>query len=814
MPKKDGKPSEFADNLKRLRGLGEKNKSSVADLLFQFFRFYAHEFDYSQYVLSIRMGKLLSKQDKKWYYAINNQLCVEEPFNTSRNLGNTVDEYSFRGLHLELRRAFDLISDAKLEEACEQYVFPKEEERVWSRPQPQPRPVLLRSSSQTHTTATRGGRGGHRNGRHNNNNNNYRGGGSSNRRASSSVPTYDPNMFAPAVNMQQDMWYQNPQLQYQYAQELMAQMAYQENMRQFQMYTQSPLFTQAAQNMAQPMMSSNSNSGQAPGTDQSRASSTDTAAMNASLRPDLFAVYGMTLGQPLFAQAPAGTVYGTYPSTPATPSGHSQEFRRPLQRSTVTTDKGAPASSSSLRSQSQPAARSQPVAYSAVNGQTPLPASQSTTSVTNLAPRNANGIPIPSFMPDEIDFDETPKARLTPPNSEAEKFPGYFATESPSAANKSRQQPQTSANGIAFGDIASQTPASGQNRRRLSTDQLPQSVLDRRMRRTSRSPSPSQLGHARAFSSGANHTTPASAATTSAQQNKDPSRPLVVNGSGLKASSILSPRQPAMAESQSGGETVTSSFDNPLQINSGHQQTAYAGLGLSESTGSDPAISSTISSLTDHSPITANGANAHGAVSSAEDISFRERIALMSAQHMNTLPATQGIYSMGGVMSPAHNQRVFSRQPQDAAIAPLDLAVSEERVKKSNGPETPLLSPVYEASASSPTSTRKSGVTVEEPNGQGNGRKPTWAGVSQQTVKTDEANQGSQDPLKQTKSLKAPPQTQKPNAPRENGHVRGARSESDGGWQKAGKGKKKALTVTQQGQAEPPPKYSSERKGG
>jgi hypothetical protein len=259
---------------------------------------------------------------------------------------------------------------------------------------------------------------------------------------------------------------------------------------------------------------------------------------------------------------------------------------------------------------------------------------------------------------------------------------------------------------------------------------------------------------------------------------------------------------------------MTASFDNPLQINSGLQQTAYAGPALGESTGSDPAISSTISSLTDQVPITANSANSHGAVSSAEDISFRERIALMSAQHMNTLPAAQGMYSMGGMMPPAQNQRVFSRQPQDAAIAPLDLAVGEERVKKPNGSETPLLSPVYEASASSPTSIRKTEVTVEEPNGQGDGQKQTWAGISQQTVKTDEANQGAQDPPKQAKTLKALPQTQKTNAPRENGHVRGARSESDGGWQKAGKGKKKALAVTQQGQAEPPPKYSSERKGG
>nr|6YWP_A Chain A, CutA [Thermothielavioides terrestris NRRL 8126]6YWP_B Chain B, CutA [Thermothielavioides terrestris NRRL 8126] len=128
--KQDGALSDFADDIPKLRGFGAKNKDSLAVLLFQFFRFYAHEFDYDKYTLSIRMGTLLTKAEKNWQYLVNNALCVEEPFNDGRNLGNTADETSFRGLHMELRRAFDLIAEGKLEECCEQYVFPKEEERV------------------------------------------------------------------------------------------------------------------------------------------------------------------------------------------------------------------------------------------------------------------------------------------------------------------------------------------------------------------------------------------------------------------------------------------------------------------------------------------------------------------------------------------------------------------------------------------------------------------------------------------------------------------------------------------------------------
>ncbi len=110
--------------------------------------------------------------------------CIEEPFNTSRNLGNTADDHSFRGLHLEMRRAFDLISEGKFEECCEQFVFPKEEERIFQKPTSVPRPILVRSSSQQHGGR---GRGGYRGGRQFSRNNN------NNRRASSSMAAYDAN---------------------------------------------------------------------------------------------------------------------------------------------------------------------------------------------------------------------------------------------------------------------------------------------------------------------------------------------------------------------------------------------------------------------------------------------------------------------------------------------------------------------------------------------------------------------------------------------------------------------------------------------
>ena len=94
----------------------------------------------------------------------NNRLCVEEPFNTERNLGNTADDTSFRGIHLELRRAFDLVKDARLAECMEQYNFPSTEEKVWEKPPPKPVPVLTRSRSQSQSSRGNRGGAGHRGG--------------------------------------------------------------------------------------------------------------------------------------------------------------------------------------------------------------------------------------------------------------------------------------------------------------------------------------------------------------------------------------------------------------------------------------------------------------------------------------------------------------------------------------------------------------------------------------------------------------------------------------------------------------------------
>ncbi|CAM1506097.1 Fc.00g057380.m01.CDS01 [Cosmosporella sp. VM-42] len=801
LPKPDGTVSDFADDLKKVSGFGNRNKSSVAELLFQFFRFYAHEFDYDKHALSVRLGKLVTKQEKKWNYGMNNQLCVEEPFNNNRNLGNTADEYSFRGLHLELRRAFDLVSESKLEEACEQYVFPKEEERVWSRP-PQPsRPVPLRSASQTHSG--RGGRGNHRGGgRHNNN---FHRGQNSSRRASSSVPTsYDTNLFMQQASMQQDLPWYNPHFQIQ--QDFMAQMAYhqQENMRL--LYTQSPAYMQQqAMAQQQQRMAATSTAGQQQSSERSRTNSFDNPPLSAPLRPDLWALYGMNnMGPSYFTQA--GTGY-TLPSSPATPSGTGHDFRRSLHRSNVTTDSGVSGSSSAQRSHSQPASRSPSSTLPPTGYFSP----HVVNSVPNLPPRHINGVPIPSFMPGDTDFDETPKARSNSPQSDEGKYPGYYLAENSSPRQVQQAQQQAAANGIAFGDGSNQS--SSPTRRGLSSDHSPQTILERRMRRTSRSPSP--LGHGRAFSVGTS-SAPLASVPFPGSQNQNLSRPLVVNGSGLKTSTISSPRQPPRPESSASEDSIASSFDNPLQINSGNSMSSYSADG---SVPPQPAQEEFVCGTLPERPlVVANGTSTPVATAPAEDPSFRERIALTNNLYLNSPYLVQQEPTPSGTsrLSPSTRQKLMSRQPQNGVIAPLDLAIAEHRIHNPLGPETAHLSPVYETRTPSPTVVRKfDGSAKQDKIVTPSDTKASRTEALKSGPKPGERAQVLQDGPRSPKAQKPVPHAQRVNGVRENGHVRGAKSESDGGWQKAGKGKKKTTNgLGQQGQGEQLPKHESERKGG
>ena len=148
----------FARDVEALKKMGARNTESVGQLFFRFFRYYGFEVDYEKTVISVRQGKVVDKSDR-WQRQQNNRLCVEEPFNTSWNLGKTADDTSFRGVHKELRRAFDFASQADLDSCCEQYVFPKEEPRSAAIPIQRPAQTVTVQPSRN-SRGNRGGRNG------------------------------------------------------------------------------------------------------------------------------------------------------------------------------------------------------------------------------------------------------------------------------------------------------------------------------------------------------------------------------------------------------------------------------------------------------------------------------------------------------------------------------------------------------------------------------------------------------------------------------------------------------------------------------
>ncbi|EAS30671.3 PAP/25A associated domain family protein [Coccidioides immitis RS] len=335
--------SSFDDNLEELASFGHKNKSTLGELLFQFFRYYGHEVDYEKNVMSVREGKLVSKEGKGWHLLQNNRLCVEEPFNTSRNLGNTADDTSFRGLHLELRRAFEAVAIGDLGKCCERYEYPPEEERTWERPAPQPRAILTPMPA----LPSRGGRGGGRGGRHTNHY--HRGPNNMGRRASNTANRNNIRSANPSFTA--DIAFQAQQAQsilhdhlYQRIQILQAQ----EQELRMQLQNQALMTGRAPPTLLrQPYLQftlpqhENISPEENP---RVRASSVNQPPLTAPIRQNVFF---NTSYVPVTLPGVQGT--NTNPPSPSLPSA-VPDVRRSHRRSSVAND-----SPRGLRAQSQPA---------------------------------------------------------------------------------------------------------------------------------------------------------------------------------------------------------------------------------------------------------------------------------------------------------------------------------------------------------------------------------------------------------------------------------------------------------------------------
>lgn len=415
----DGIQVSFDDDLESLRGYGKPNSQTLGELLFQFFRYYGHEMNYEKDVISVREGRLISKEGKGWHLLQNNRLCVEEPFNTTRNLGNTADDTSFRGLHMELRRAFKAISEADLEKCCEEFIFPPEEERIFERPAPQPRPILAPIPSQP---SGRGGRGGGRGARHSNQ---YgRGGNNSSRRSSSATNrTTNGNGFranhmplSPDMNnlhAQQAQYLLHDQL-YQQIQILQAQ----EQELRMQLHNQSLLTGRPPPVLIrQPLIQFSFPQQDVTATDdgsRARAGTVNHPPLT-SLRPGMFYA-------PAYMQVAPQNLQGSNTNPPSPSLAHAvPDLRRNPRRSSVAN--GSP--SGSLRSHSQPA---RSVHSPVLQGLTPLyssiPSDGSRTSRDRMPPGSPSRTETESSL-NSLSTSTVPTPTLFDEHRHAE-FGGYY----------------------------------------------------------------------------------------------------------------------------------------------------------------------------------------------------------------------------------------------------------------------------------------------------------------------------------------------------------------------------------------------------
>lgn len=835
LPAKDGVESSFADDIVALRGYGKPNTESLGELLFQFFKFYAHDIDFDKSVISVRAGKLVSKVEKGWQISAS-RLCVEEPFNTVRNLANTADDTSVRGLHMELRRAFDLIAEAKLEECCEQYVYPKEELRVWEKPAPQPRPVLVRSASQS-----RGGRGGgnYRGARHNNHSRN--GNNSSRRASSASAGQYDaPNYGLPSAGMapppltSQEQWLRNQAAQEQLHNDLYTTFSVlqaQENNLRMQLYNQSQLYAQAHNQVFQRTTNGVVSNGmvppQQPPSDRNRGNSFDNPPLTAPLRQDMY-FYPFQL-QPT-------SVYGhqsptTYPSSPSMTAAIPELPRRSLHRQSVTNGLGG-GSSGSLRSHSQPAARSGPSSLPLTGATTPNLAGTGFSST-----RQSSGVNIPNFIADES-FDGACEVEASvtysesPPGGTVKEYVGWYVDEPPTREAVPAPVPS-------FGDI--------QGRRRQSTE-FPKLVLDR-IRHNSRSPSPQRAHTVHGGFASARTSQPfpqPSNLRDFSGQHMPLASPALVSATNRHYSTPDKPELPPYfipAHAYDLSQTV------PLPTVAPFTSAPYTVMnGPSSSNGRVPnqphiipVVNGSASRNYENDPVTPSASMVNGRTYSPKSIAPSDK------------PPREGRSSLEKA-GPSSGGPSSGRQSATGGgvMSPLDVGLGLSGFGAPSAREDlALLSPVQEMRTPSPTISRRLDTTLDNARGaevkkgsptlrdtlagwQSTG-SPLTQSVSHNASPSSKALASGQNssflPLTQSVSHNTSPSSKPmgsgPNSSLSSskpaGHTRGSKSESGavGSWQqktskkKKGQGGEQKLSEGQQhGGAERAPKRTEERRGG
>ncbi|KAL5225185.1 hypothetical protein ABZP36_011824 [Zizania latifolia] len=108
----DNNTCAYFDQVDKLNSYGAQNKDTVSKLLWTFFHYWAYQHDYTKDAISIRTGRIISKHMKDWTRRVGNDrhlICIEDPFETSHDLGRVVDKRSIWTLREEFERAANIL---------------------------------------------------------------------------------------------------------------------------------------------------------------------------------------------------------------------------------------------------------------------------------------------------------------------------------------------------------------------------------------------------------------------------------------------------------------------------------------------------------------------------------------------------------------------------------------------------------------------------------------------------------------------------------------------------------------------------------
>ncbi|QDS75129.1 hypothetical protein FKW77_007592 [Venturia effusa] len=728
---KDGTDTGFNDDLDALRGFGSANKETIGDLLFHFFRKYAYEVDYGTSVISVRHGKILTRKEKSWDLASGSKegqwrLCVEEPFTTTRNLGNSADYTAWRGIHLEIRQAFALLADGgQLDKACEQYHFPPEEKPIFKKPVGGPVPIMSAVSIQppTRNGNSRGGsmRGARHSGSRNGNGNAYNGNG---RRSSSGSahgpPAYFGAPFSPPLNMAGNDSVNQQQLEAMRIHEHLTQQA-QHYALQIEQLKQKMLYQTSRIQAAEHFRSVGQHSGQTS-QDQSATGSPQKTPYMLS-RGSSPKMMGSSLAYPDFMH-PGGQFYDpqgtptqshdgirTNPSSPSLST--SIPSRRNPQRSSISSDSGA------TRSHSQPArGMQQSFTLNPAYPQFALPSYQvpqyqGTPSRTTSGSQSHSGLEGPDIPVGYDPLCRTSSLPVGPPSTSSPKeYLGYYVHHDPRQALVATQQQQIPVFALPqipqYSDLA--------HRRNRPSQDLHLSLNGFRPH-MSRSPSPLGGGHHRTFSTPSRpgvpplHSAPLDQITSrfdrssdmtfsiqkSQEQSHAPSGLLIVNGSSYPES-VSNPVEDDSSSSAAHDDQTTGFSD---------RSDTFTQDEMSPPNGQQYMPSHLVQSEFYHS----NGLpyqTFHPELESSRRLYSSPPQAFPAyVDHAVSLSRPTASQDEAQTLSPrlAPRSKDYSHKP---VIAPIDTSPPVQAAGKAEPKTAPLLSPVFENRTPSPTAQRRS----------------------------------------------------------------------------------------------------------